>query len=90
MTATRRRPAGSRVQLVASVAAPEPKPMRGVKLKTVSLWTMLFALLCLGAFVAGRPPLSAAGSSEAAGLEQRCGSRAQECAARGTRVLREQ
>jgi hypothetical protein len=45
----------------AAVYAPaEPKPVRGVKLKTVSLLTMLFSLLCLGAFLAGRPPLIAA------------------------------
>jgi hypothetical protein len=31
-------------------------PVRGVKLKTVSLFTVVFALVCLGAFVAGRPP----------------------------------
>jgi hypothetical protein len=37
----------------------EPKPVRGMKMKTVSLATMLFSLLCLGAFLAGRPPLAA-------------------------------
>jgi hypothetical protein len=37
-----------------------PKPVWSVKLKTVSLLTMLFSLLCLGAFLAGRPPVSAA------------------------------
>ena len=36
------------------------KPVRGVKLKTVSMLTMLFALACLAAFMAGRPPASAA------------------------------
>jgi len=35
--------------------------VRGVKLKTVSVLTMAFALLCLGAFMAGRPMVSAAG-----------------------------
>jgi hypothetical protein len=35
----------------------EPKPARGMKLKTVSRFTLLFALLCLGAFLAGRPPM---------------------------------
>jgi hypothetical protein len=39
--------------------APEPKPVRGMKLKTVSRLTLLFALACLGAFVAGRPPIAA-------------------------------
>jgi hypothetical protein len=42
------------------VVVAEPKPVRGVKLRTVSLLTMLFSLLCLGAFLAGRPPLAAA------------------------------
>ena len=45
----------------------EAKPVRGMKLKTVSRLTMLFALLCLAAFVAGRPPASAAGPDMAAG-----------------------
>ncbi len=41
-----------------------------MKLKTVSRLTMLFALLCLAAFVAGRPPATPAragfeGSKEA-------------------------
>jgi hypothetical protein len=43
------------------VAQEETKPVRGVKLKTVSAFTMLFALACLAAFMAGRPPVSAAG-----------------------------
>lgn len=34
-------------------------PVRGVKLKTVSFCTIIFALVCLGAFMAGRPPASA-------------------------------
>lgn len=34
--------------------------VRGVKLRTVSVFTMLFALACLAAFMAGRPPVSAA------------------------------
>lgn len=34
----------------------EVKPVRGVKLKTISMLTMLFALICLAAFMAGRPP----------------------------------
>jgi len=48
----------------------EKKPVRGVELKTVSRWTMLFAVLCLAAFAAGRPPVSAAGSSQAAKKER--------------------
>jgi hypothetical protein len=42
---------------------PEVKPVRGVKLSTVSTLTMIFALLCLAAFAAGRPPVIAAGTS---------------------------
>ena len=37
----------------------EPSPARGLKLKTVSTFTLIFALLCLAAFAAGRPPASA-------------------------------
>lgn len=44
-------------------AGSEGKPLRGVKLKTVSLFTLLFALACLGAFVAGRPPAAAANAA---------------------------
>jgi hypothetical protein len=46
----------------------DEKPPRGVKLKTVSLFTLLFALTCLGAFVAGRPPASAANVRAARGM----------------------
>ncbi|HXU20983.1 MAG TPA: VOC family protein [Verrucomicrobiae bacterium] len=45
---------------IVQAAAPE-KRVRGVKLKTVSTLTMGFALVCLGAFMAGRPSTSAAG-----------------------------
>jgi predicted enzyme related to lactoylglutathione lyase len=45
-------------------------PIRGVKLKTVSRLVMLAAMLCLGAFWAGRPPVSAAGSFQAGGKER--------------------
>jgi hypothetical protein len=45
---------------VVSEPKPVAKPVRGVKLSTVSLATFLFSLLCLGAFWAGRPPLIAA------------------------------
>ena len=47
----------------------EAKPVRGMKLKTVSRLTMLFALLCLAAFVAGRPPAPAARLGMAGGKE---------------------
>jgi len=49
---------------------PEKKLVRGVELKTVSRWTMCFAVICLAAFAAGRPPVSAAGSSQAAKKER--------------------
>lgn len=47
----------------------EAKPVRGMKLKTVSRLTMLFALLCLAAFIAGRPPAPAARLAMAGGEE---------------------
>ena len=50
------------MQKLASVSpSAEEKPVRGVKLKTVSSLTLAFALLCVAAFAAGRPPASAAG-----------------------------
>lgn len=49
---------------LAIVPAAEEKKVRGVKLKTVSTLTMGFALLCLGAFMAGRPPVSTAGPTK--------------------------
>ncbi len=45
-------------------AQKESKPVHGVKLKTVSAFTMLFALICLAAFIAARPPVSAAGPAQ--------------------------
>jgi hypothetical protein len=36
------------------------EPVRGVKLRTISMGTLIFALACLAAFVAGRPPASGA------------------------------
>lgn len=56
------------------VAATESKRARGVKLKTVSLFTLLFALACLGAFVAGRPPASAANTPAALSMAPEAGS----------------
>jgi hypothetical protein len=41
-----------------TVPAAVAKPIRGVKLKTVSAFTMVFAVLCLLAFMAGRPDVS--------------------------------
>jgi hypothetical protein len=37
-------------------AAEESKPIRGMKLKTVSALTLMFALLSLAAFIAGKTP----------------------------------
>jgi predicted enzyme related to lactoylglutathione lyase len=42
------------------------KPVRGVKLKTVSTVTIIFALACLAAFMAGRVPTIAADSQQTA------------------------
>lgn len=60
--ANRRRRAAARAFAIAPAPVAEPpKPPRGLKLKTVSRLTLLFALLCLGAFMAGRPPVAADG-----------------------------
>jgi hypothetical protein len=68
VAARRRQPRGRhrqaaqpRLALVPAPAAipPEEKPVRGVKLKTVSTCTLVFALLCVAAFAAGRPPAPA-------------------------------
>src|SRR5580658_1346895 len=72
--ATRRtRPRNSRQsqapKLALVPASVEAKPVRGVKLKTVSTCTLVFALFCVAAFAAGRPPASAVGT--AAGHETR-------------------
>ena len=53
-----------------AVVHEEIQPVRGVKLKTVSAFTMLFALACLGAFMAGRPPVVAADSSQSVKFTQ--------------------
>lgn len=50
----RRRSQAAKLDFAAAIVMPEEKPVRGVKLKTVSAVTMLFALLCLFAFMAGR------------------------------------
>jgi len=55
------------------VIADECKPVRGIKLKTVSVLTMLFALACLAAFMAGRPPISAAGPVQRRDLALKAG-----------------
>jgi hypothetical protein len=58
----RNRNAIARGESALPAAPAETKPVRGVKLSTVSNLTMLFALICLAAFAAGRPPAAAAGA----------------------------
>jgi hypothetical protein len=55
------------------VGQEETKPVRGVKLKTVSAFTMIFALTCLAAFMAGRPSVSAVGPAQGSAFQQRQG-----------------
>ena len=45
--------AAKRTGVVSVTLAPEPKAIRGVRLKTVSAFTMVLALLSLAAFIAG-------------------------------------
>jgi predicted enzyme related to lactoylglutathione lyase len=52
----------ARESSVASVAPAEVKPVRGMKLKHVSTITMVVALVCLFAYLAGRVDVSAATS----------------------------
>jgi hypothetical protein len=42
----------------------DPKPARGVKLKHVSAFTMLFSVLCLSAFLIGRVDAVPAGKAQ--------------------------
>ena len=53
------------------VGQEETKPVRGVKLKTVSAFTMIFALTCLAAFMAGRPPVTAAAPAQSAAFQHK-------------------
>jgi len=55
----RRRSQAAKLDFAAPVTLPEEKPVRGVKLRTVSAFTMLFALLCLFAFMVGRVDVAA-------------------------------
>jgi hypothetical protein len=55
----RRRSQAAKLDFAVPVTVQEEKPVRGVKLKTVSAFTMLFALLCLFAFMAGRVDVAA-------------------------------
>lgn len=52
------RPKSTPAKLAIAPAPVTEKQVRGVKLKTVSTLTMAFALLCLGAFMAGRPSVT--------------------------------
>ena len=44
---------------------PKKSRVRGVRLKTVSTFTLVFALLCVAAFAAGRPPAAEMGAGSA-------------------------
>jgi hypothetical protein len=63
----RRRPRSqaTRPPLPLVIFGTEAKPVRGVKLKHVSAFTMLVAMLCLFAYWAGRVDVSAATSAYA-------------------------
>ena len=65
----RRIPAQMRLPVGIPVRAAEIRPVRGMKLKTVSRLTLLFALVCLGAFLAGRPPAMSGDSQATIGTE---------------------
>jgi predicted enzyme related to lactoylglutathione lyase len=65
---TRKRRNKAELPKIGRAAHPQPeieRPVRGVKLKTVSNFVMMTAILCLFAFLAGRTPLTAAGASPA-------------------------
>ncbi|MGH9706450.1 MAG: VOC family protein [Candidatus Acidiferrales bacterium] len=49
---------------------PDEKPVRGVKLKTVSTFTIIVAILCLSAFVAGRTPVPAEAATNPAAQQK--------------------
>ena len=61
----------ARIQVpLAEAPQVEVKPPRGVKLKTVSNFTLIFALICFAALLAGRPPASASDSPSGAGRQE--------------------
>jgi hypothetical protein len=67
-TRPRRRSArnrGARAELAQVAPRPALKPVRGLKVKTVSAMTLAFSLLCLAAFAASRPPLPSGRSTGA-------------------------
>lgn len=70
---TRRKPA-RKIQPAAVATAvsltPDEKPVRGVKLKTVSRFTMIVAILCLGAYLAGRTPVPAEAATNPASQQK--------------------
>jgi hypothetical protein len=67
------RPFTQGTQLPIPFIVPMPRgPIRGLRLKTVSRYVMLFGLICLGACWAGRPPMAAGpgrARSETAGVD---------------------
>lgn len=50
---------------IVPAAQETPRPVRGVRLKVVSTFTMLFALLCLAALLAGRTEMPVEASTDA-------------------------
>jgi predicted enzyme related to lactoylglutathione lyase len=59
-----------RMELQAAGLPVEIEPVRGVKLKHVSAFTMLVSVICLSAFLAGRVEVSAARSARGDAKEQ--------------------
>jgi len=49
---------------------PHGRPVRGMKLKTVSAFVLAFSLLCLAAFIAGHSPVPRPSKSRAADNER--------------------
>ncbi|MGH9683855.1 MAG: VOC family protein [Candidatus Acidiferrales bacterium] len=68
-TNTNRSCAASLIAHAASIPTDE-NSVRGVKLKIVSAFTLIFALACFAAFIAGRAPMIAAESEQAAAKEE--------------------
>ncbi|HTV57737.1 MAG TPA: VOC family protein [Verrucomicrobiae bacterium] len=62
---TRRRGNPPAITPHSTADAPPERPVRGVKLKTVSNFVIMVSILCLLAFLAGRTPLTAAGAAPA-------------------------
>lgn len=72
-TRTRRRRArnrNTRLDLARVTPRPAARPVRGLKLKTVSALTLAFSLLCLAAFATSLPPLPVGRSLAAVASER--------------------